>query len=242
MPISYCVVGNKHCALAEYSSTNNGANTSLLSTLSPTNGSKKVKEIAASLLTRLNFEKRELEMDAIDCDGQTYSYLVDDEIAYICVADATVGKAAVTAFLKHIKTQFDEQFGIRGKMTKLKLDMQRDFAPILKNNMELMSSKGGMQKLDALRKDLDNVKESMQVNIGKVLERGDKIELLVDKSESLNSSADAFAKSSRDLRRALWLQNVKMYICAALVILVLIVLMVLYFKKKTSSSDKATAL
>ncbi|EQC36278.1 hypothetical protein SDRG_06383 [Saprolegnia diclina VS20] len=233
MPISYCVVANKHCALAECEYLAGGP---------PPSGTKKVKEIAEQLAKKLNFEKRELEMDAIDCDGKTYSYLVDDEIAYICVADASVGKAAVTAFLKHIKVQFEEQFGIRGKMTKLKLDMQRDFAPMLKTNMEMMSSKGGMQKLDALRKDLDNVKESMQANIGKVLERGDKIELLVDKSESLNSSADAFAKSSRDLRRALWLQNVKMYACAALVAMVLLVLMVLYFKKKNGSSETSTAL
>ncbi|OQR92446.1 vesicle-associated membrane protein [Achlya hypogyna] len=230
MPISYCVVANKHVALAEYE----------VAGPAPSGGAKKVKDIAQSLIKKLNLEKR--EMDAIDCDGKTYSYLVEDEIAYICVADASVGKAAITAFLKHIKGQFEEQFGIRGKMTKLKLDMQRDFAPILKSNMEMMSSKGGLEKLAALRKDLDNVKESMQVNIGKVLERGDKIELLVDKSESLNSSADAFAKSSRDLRRALWWQNVKMYICAALVALVLVILMVLYFKKKSSTSETSTSL
>ncbi|KAF0764181.1 hypothetical protein AaE_003110 [Aphanomyces astaci] len=70
-------------------------------------------------------------------------------------------------------------------MTKLKLDMQRDFGAILKTHMEMLSSQGGMLKLEALRKDLDGVKDSMQHNIGKVLERGDKIDLLVDKSESL---------------------------------------------------------
>ncbi|RHY83075.1 hypothetical protein DYB37_000850 [Aphanomyces astaci] len=152
---------------------------------SPTNSGKKVKEIAVQLTKKLNFEKIELEMEAIDCEGKTYSYLVENEVVYICVADASVGRGAVTAFLKHIQAQFEEQFGVRGKMTKLKLDMQRDFGAILKTHMEMLSSQGGMQKLEALRKDLDGVKDSMQHNIGKVLERGDKIDLLVDKSESL---------------------------------------------------------
>jgi vesicle-associated membrane protein 72 len=186
MPISYCLVANKHCALAECEYNGSiGVNGNTPAVLSPTNSSKKVKEIALQLTKKLDFEKKGLEMEAIDCEGKTYSYLVENEVSYICVADASVGRGAVTAFLKHIKVQFEEQFGVRGKMTKLKLDMQRDFSAILRTNMEMMSSKGGMQKLEALRKDLDTVKESMQVNIGKVLERGDKIDLLVDKSESL---------------------------------------------------------
>ncbi|KAF0697800.1 Aste57867_11543 [Aphanomyces stellatus] len=215
MPISYCLVANKHCPLAECEYSG-GATTAV----SPTNSGKKVKEIALQLTKKLNFDKIELEMEAIDCEGKTYSYLVENEVVYICVADTTVGRGAVTAFLKHIKAQFEEQFGVRGKMTKLKLDMQRDFSPILKTHMEMLSSKGGMQKLEALRQDLDNVKDSMQQNITKVLERGDKIDLLVDKSDSLNSSADAFAKSSRNLRRTLWLQNLKMYILGAIVVMV----------------------
>ncbi|ETV71228.1 hypothetical protein H257_13602 [Aphanomyces astaci] len=230
MPISYCLVANKHCSLAECEYNGGGP-------ASPTNSGKKVKEIAVQLTKKLNFEKIELEMEAIDCEGKTYSYLVENEVVYICVADASVGRGAVTAFLKHIQAQFEEQFGVRGKMTKLKLDMQRDFGAILKTHMEMLSSQGGMQKLEALRKDLDGVKDSMQHNIGKVLERGDKIDLLVDKSESLNSSADAFAKSSRNLRRTLWLQNVKLYILAGVVVLVLVLFMYLYFRK---SDDKST--
>lgn len=42
-----------------------------------------------------------------------------------------------------------------------------------------------MDKLEKLRREMDNVKSSMQQNIGKVLERGDKVELLVDKTDSL---------------------------------------------------------
>ena len=43
-------------------------------------------------------------------------------------------------------------------------------------------------------------------NIEKVLERGEKIELLVDKTDSLNQQSVRFKKHSSQLRQAMWWQ------------------------------------
>ena len=50
----------------------------------------------------------------------------------------------------------------------------------------------------------------MSDNIEKVLDRGEKIELLVDKTEQLRFTADNFSKSGKKLRRHMWCQNLKM--------------------------------
>ena len=50
----------------------------------------------------------------------------------------------------------------------------------------------------------------MVENIEKILERGDKIELLVDKTATMQDSAFHFRKQSKRLRRAIWLKNVKL--------------------------------
>ena len=47
-------------------------------------------------------------------------------------------------------------------------------------------------------------------NIEKILERGDKIELLVDKTATMQDSAFHFRKQSKRLRRALWMKNAKL--------------------------------
>ena len=47
-------------------------------------------------------------------------------------------------------------------------------------------------------------------NIEKVLRRGEKIEVLVDKTESLRFSSDAFRAQSRNLRKNLCWANMKM--------------------------------
>jgi hypothetical protein len=45
-----------------------------------------------------------------------------------------------------------------------------------------------------------------------VLARGEKIELLVDKTEALNQSAKKFQKSAKTLKNAMWWKNVKMWL------------------------------
>jgi vesicle-associated membrane protein 7 len=46
----------------------------------------------------------------------------------------------------------------------------------------------------------------------KVLERGERIEILVDKTEGLNQASFAFKKRSTALRRSMWWKNQKLVI------------------------------
>lgn len=48
------------------------------------------------------------------------------------------GISSAALFLKHINQLFDNEFGIRGKATKLKMDLNRDFAPTIKKQMVVM--------------------------------------------------------------------------------------------------------
>ena len=54
----------------------------------------------------------------------------------------------------------------------------------------------------------------------KVLERGEKIELLVDKTEVLDQHAFKFKKQSRKLKNSMWWKNVKLMILIAVMIIV----------------------
>lgn len=50
----------------------------------------------------------------------------------------------------------------------------------------------------------------MVENIEKVLDRGDRLELLVDKTATMQDNAFHFKKQSRRLRQALWMKNAKL--------------------------------
>ena len=54
------------------------------------------------------------------------------------------------------------------------------------------------------------IRTIMVENIEKILERGDRIELLVDKTATMQDGAFHFKKQSKRLRRALWMKNAKL--------------------------------
>ena len=63
--------------------------------------------------------------------------------------------------------------------------------------------------LSAVKNQIEDVKNVMVENIEKVLERGEKIELLVDKTDRLNQQAFQFVSNSKKLRTAMWWKNAR---------------------------------
>merc|ERR1719357_559627 len=81
----------------------------------------------------------------------------------------------------------------------------------------------GDNKIAQINETMEQVKTAMYTNIDKVLDRGEKIELLVDKSDNLNAHANQFKRRAKTLKNRLWWQNVKM-----MIIVFLVVVMVIY--------------
>ena len=82
-----------------------------------------------------------------------------------------------------------------------------------------------MDKFARVQDDLTETTDLMRQNIEAVVDRGEHLELLVDKSDGLTINAAQFQKQSRNLRQALWWKNVKILLGiggAGLVVLILI--------------------
>ena len=84
-------------------------------------------------------------------------------------------------------------------------------------------------KQDAVKNvqaEIDNVRGIMTENIERVLERGERIDLLVDKTDRLGEGARDFRVRSKGLRRRMWWKNVKLMALVAVVIVFLVYLLV----------------
>ena len=81
-----------------------------------------------------------------------------------------------------------------------------------------------INKVAKVQTQVSEVKEIMMQNIEKVLDRGEKLELLVDKTENLRYQADQFQKGGKALRNKMWWQNVKMKLLVALIVSIVIVI------------------
>lgn len=62
-------------------------------------------------------------------------------------------------------------------------------------------------KLGRLQNQVEDVVDTMKINIEKVVDRGQSLNDLNDRSENLVSSGDLFSKRSRNLRKSMWLRT-----------------------------------
>jgi len=95
------------------------------------------------------------------------------------------------------------------------------FAGILKERMTYYSTNPGVDSISIVKTQVEEVKQVMQANIEKVLDRGDKIEVLVDKTESMQAMSFDFKKNTTKLKRKMWWQNKKM--CLVLIFVLLLI-------------------
>lgn len=77
-----------------------------------------------------------------------------------------------------------------------------------------------------VQNEIENVRGIMTENIERVLERGERIDLLVDKTDRLGGSAHDFRVRSRGLRRRMWWKNVKLMALLVVVVVFLVYLFV----------------
>ncbi|KAL3149859.1 hypothetical protein ABBQ38_013680 [Trebouxia sp. C0009 RCD-2024] len=202
MPLIYAFVSRGTTVLADYTSYTGNFSTVAIQCLEkcPTDNSK----------------------FTFTCDRHTFNYLVDGGFTFLVVADEGYGRQVPFAFLEKVREEFQQKFADKGR-TSPAHSLDKQFGPRLKMHMDYcMEHPEELTKVAAVQKKVDEVKNIMVDNIERVLERGEKIELLVDKTDNLRFQADKFHKTGRQLRSKMWWQNMKMKILVVLVVLILI--------------------
>lgn len=77
-----------------------------------------------------------------------------------------------------------------------------------------------------VQQEIESVRDIMTENIERVLERGERIDLLVDKTDRLGVGAHDFRVRSRGLKRRMWWKNVKLMVLLGVVIVFLLYLFI----------------
>uniref|UniRef100_A0A8C3XZ23 Vesicle associated membrane protein 4 n=2 Tax=Passeriformes TaxID=9126 RepID=A0A8C3XZ23_CATUS len=81
-------------------------------------------------------------------------------------------------------------------------------------------------KIRHVQNQVDEVIDVMQENITKVIERGERLDDLQDKSDSLSDNAAAFSKRAKHLRRQMWWRDCKMKAIIAMVVVILLLVII----------------
>ncbi|MBA0547859.1 hypothetical protein Golob_018994 [Gossypium lobatum] len=78
--------------------------------------------------------------------------------------------------------------------------MNDEFSRVLSQQMEYYSSDPNADRMNRLKGEMSQVRNVMIENIDKVLERGDRLELLVDKTANMQGNTFRFRKQTRRFR------------------------------------------
>mmetsp|Transcript_24743 Transcript_24743/g.28591 ORF Transcript_24743/g.28591 Transcript_24743/m.28591 type:complete len:222 (+) Transcript_24743:128-793(+) len=154
-------------------------------------------------------------------DDYVFHYVSESGICYLCMSDEKNKHRVPYAFLTDMKDHFLARYGLEASQMAIAFSFNEEFSKVICSRMEYFNSGGAIDNIDSLKNQIDEVKDGMVQNIERLLERGEKIELLVDKTDRLNQQAFRFESSSRNLRRHLYWRRIRnIGICSAFALLV----------------------
>ncbi|CAK7269179.1 hypothetical protein SEPCBS119000_003439 [Sporothrix epigloea] len=170
--------------------------------------------------------------EAPNQDGNGSSHSSAGGLTFLVVAEGSLGRRIPFAFLVAVRSQFFADFP--ADVTDF-ADMPNygaaSFNGTLKALMVQFGTSSEEDAISAVRRDIDDVRGIMGRNIESLMERGERIDLLVDQTDRLGGSARDFRVRSRGLKRQMWWKNTKLMALIGLVFL--LVLLTIIFSVKS---------
>ncbi|KAF1349012.1 synaptobrevin-domain-containing protein [Delphinella strobiligena] len=205
-PLLYACIAHKTTILTEHTTSSASATSTLATLILPKIDHQKPQ--------KLTYTHAQNHIHYIS-DAGTPSETNAPGLTYLVIAKQELGRRIPFGFLVEIKTRFLAQHaGSDIDYATLPAYGAGAFNAELKKLMvEYGTTKAGQD--DAFRNvqgEIENVRDIMSQNIEAVLERGERIDLLVDKTDRLGGSAREFRVRSRGLRRRMWWKNVRLLV------------------------------
>ncbi|KAJ5249777.1 Synaptobrevin [Penicillium chrysogenum] len=225
----YSCIAHRTTILAEHSSpgSSSTAASSLASIILP--------KITHDKPQKLTFTHERLFVHYI-ADSPTGSQSEDGNIAepnshaplsFVVVASAEQGRRIPFAYLLEMKRKFLTTYEpTTTEFASLPAYGCAAFNNELRSLLQAYNTAPPADSLASARREIDSVRDIMTENIERVLERGERIDLLVDKTDRLGGSAHDFRIRSRGLRRRMWWKNTKLMIMMVVVVIFLLYLFI----------------
>eukprot|EP01023_Acetabularia_acetabulum_P021133 TRINITY_DN21058_c1_g1_i3.p2 TRINITY_DN21058_c1_g1~~TRINITY_DN21058_c1_g1_i3.p2 ORF type:complete len:227 (-),score=32.27 TRINITY_DN21058_c1_g1_i3:173-853(-) len=132
-----------------------------------------------------------------------YHILTYEGFTFLCIVDEKAPKRLIYAYLEDISHEFVKRFKDRAQHA-IAYEYNSEYAPVMKEKMTFYSTNPNADQLDRMRMKVSNVKEVMVSNIQKVLERGEKLDNLQNKTDELEEQSNVFKRKARGLRQTMW--------------------------------------
>uniref|UniRef100_A0A674CZA4 Vesicle-associated membrane protein 7 n=1 Tax=Salmo trutta TaxID=8032 RepID=A0A674CZA4_SALTR len=158
-------------------------------------------EVTEQILAKIPSENNKLTYSH---GSYLFHYICHDIIIYLCITDDDFERSCAFSFLGEVKKRFQTSYSSRAQTA---LPYKHHSSP-------------SSDRLTETHMQVDDLKGIMVRNIDLLAQRGEKLELLIDKTENL------FKTTSRNLARAMCMKNLKLTVVVVVVSLVVLYVVV----------------
>lgn len=158
-----------------------------------------------------------------------FHYTVQDsaDLWYVCLADKAMSRKTAFGFLKSLQEAFTQKYTAEQVEVAIAEGMQKEFREDLKQFMETYNS-GRLDRVARAMEQVKDINESLVDSLQKVMERQERIDLLVNRSEALSGQSHTFRRQTQQLQRRIrWENWRRMIICGLVTLLFVIVILMM---------------
>ncbi|KAI0291987.1 synaptobrevin-domain-containing protein [Russula brevipes] len=153
-----------------------------------------------------------------------FHYISEGGFTYLVMADDSAGRRMPFTFLGELQRKFlSTPSASSSSSSTASLPphaLQSTFGPVVSQLVYTYNTSPPEDDLSRAQSELAQVKDIMVQNVEQILSRGERIELLVDKTDTMASQATAFRRGARTVRRQMWWKNKRVLGLGVLVALV----------------------
>lgn len=160
--------------------------------------------------------------------GYVFHLLVEQGLVYICATlpEASMHQSFTCLFL--IKQRFLEGSLSSRAWAAQQHELDRDFGSIMAQIMSSCNSGRTGDQISQLHRQVEDVRGIMTQNIERVVERGDRLDSLLEKTQDLEQAGTVFRATAKKVNRHMCLQNARMIIIIAVILIGVVTLIVLF--------------
>lgn len=203
--IEYSLVARGTAVLAEYSCVSGNANLV----------AHRILEKLPSSDSRVSYAQ----------ERHLFHVLVSQGFTFLCMADEAFGRRIPFSFLEETQQKFFASFPPTTAQSAAAYEYEAQFSPVLRERMHFWSHDPSADAINRVRGAVADVKSVMIENIEKVLDRGERLEVLVQSTENLQTQAFSFKRDAGRLHRTMWWKDARMKV--AIVVIVVLAVYVL---------------
>lgn len=156
-----------------------------------------------------------------------FHYVYDNTITYFCITQNAFDQSKAFQFLLRIKNKFEQQYQKRIH-TALPFAFHAEFLPTLAIETKRYSENLSFDKINEIEEQIDETKQILCEDIDRLIDRGESLHLLVDKSDQLSNTSVSFKVASRQLKSSFYWKHIRMIVGVFVLALIGIYLIVSY--------------